>query len=354
MDSYPAIQSRWNFAVPEEYRRMQQSGFFDHTHPHYIELSDVEWFALDHIAGYKPMDFQIAGLVPFAMEASASTWTWMRNKPIHGQTRIAHCPHDEGIAEVFAPDFNSCVYRLILQDLRSTWLIGNHNDIATPDDATRAFRRYARDLEPYFNPKWTARLDELLKRPFREMPDTCIGLMGGPELQSILAEDLDFEELDLQFYHYELDENPMSKHLSGYFRSYQIFASHFTPAEVLDPAKLHSLNLAEPVPVIGPQSPCTRFTLNRDFGGTATPIYFYYYPTTSFNPAKLRPFNLVSPACISVKVPIESTTFFLDYLRAIEDRRAFYIFVGEELIPLQTFLAKSPASEKQPPTGMKA
>jgi hypothetical protein len=338
-DGYGAIEARWGFIIPEDYRRMELAGFFDHKSPHYISLSDVEWLRLADISSRGPMGLEIDGLVPFAMEGGGSTWSWMRDQTIDGLTPIAHCPRDDERAEIFAPDFTSALYRLILQDLRGTWLIGD-DDIQTPADATLRFRRYVRELEPFFKPHWTARLNELLKRPFQKMDDGYTGVMRGPELRAILAE-LNFKELGLQFYHYTQDkddEQALPGHLSGYFRSYRIFASQFTPADIFSREALLALSLSEPLPVVDPLSPRDKFTLTKDSDSAPTPIFFHYFPTTYFDRTRLKPLNLISPATVSVTVPVESTQFFLDYLAAIEPRRAFYIYRDDEFIPVRTFL----------------
>jgi len=187
---YKEIERLYGFDMPEEYRRLQARGLFNISAPahasafyapgSYLWLNEMEWYSLQDIVDFEFQPYHLPGFVPFAFTAGGDYWCW---QPAHGGSRGARvvcCYHDYELAAVYAPNFQTALYRQILDFCRSS---ADRDDLDSP-----AFlRRWAADLAEVFPPSWCTRLRSLADAPTRS-----------EQASAIERVDISFEHMDTE------------------------------------------------------------------------------------------------------------------------------------------------------------
>jgi hypothetical protein len=92
MNDYDTIAARYGFQVPEQYRLVRAKGLLDHGSPNDLFLTDLEWLTIEAIATYSPLDFQIKGLIPFAMTARSDLFCWYPAWATERHVPVTFCP----------------------------------------------------------------------------------------------------------------------------------------------------------------------------------------------------------------------------------------------------------------------
>jgi hypothetical protein len=161
---YNAITARYNFVVPDEYRRLQSRGLLTMSAPahasafhrpgSYLWLNDMEWYSLQDIVDFKFQSYHMAGFVPFAFSAGGDYWCWHPKHADHRGAQVLCCPHDCELATIYAPNFQTALYRQALDFCRGS---ASEEDI----DPAAFLRRWAADLAPIFPERWCAHLRRL-------------------------------------------------------------------------------------------------------------------------------------------------------------------------------------------------
>ena len=187
---YNAIEARYRFVVPDEYRRLAARGLFTISTPahasvfyrpgSYLWLHDMEWYALQDIVDFKFQPYHLPGFVPFAFTAGGDCWCWQPTQTDRRGTRVLCCHHDYEFATVYAPNFHTAMYRQILDFCHSS---GDDGDI----DASAFLRRWATDLADVFPAPWCARLHQLAGAPARS-----------EQASPIERADISFEHMDTE------------------------------------------------------------------------------------------------------------------------------------------------------------
>jgi hypothetical protein len=132
------IEERYVFALPEEYRRLEARGLFALSNPahasdsyepgSYLWLNDMEWYSLQQIADFEFQSYHLPGFVPFAFSGGGDYWCWQPvNTDLRG-TPVLCCFRDYEFATIYAPNFQSAIYRQILDFCKSS---NNHDLIST-------------------------------------------------------------------------------------------------------------------------------------------------------------------------------------------------------------------------------
>lgn len=208
-DLYREIEQRYCFALPREYRQMQEQGWFGpitaeegqdvcaHPRRHaYLWLNDMEWMPLADILSFEFPSYcePPIRLIPFAFTAGGDHWCWSPQHATAGVTPVVACPRDDRTGEVYARDFVSGLYRQIL-DFASFGI----DDVRI---ARRQLGRWADDLGPYFRPEWRQMVVALRDAPIKSWRvgnSTARGFLLPEEHAAIVKRDLAFSRRDEQF-----------------------------------------------------------------------------------------------------------------------------------------------------------
>ena len=90
MNLYAAIEAKYGFAIPEDYRRMERDGFFDlKNDATYLLIHEMEWLRPDEILAHKPADYHKPGFIPFAFTGGGDEWCWC---PAMDPKAVVSCP----------------------------------------------------------------------------------------------------------------------------------------------------------------------------------------------------------------------------------------------------------------------
>ena len=78
-------------------------------------MPDMEWMPLEEIIDYHFEDYQSPGFVPFAFTAGGDLWCWRAVPDAVVEPCVVECPHDCEEGSVYAPDFQTAIYRHLLE-----------------------------------------------------------------------------------------------------------------------------------------------------------------------------------------------------------------------------------------------
>jgi hypothetical protein len=196
---YDAIQTRYGFAIPDEYREMEQAGLFDAKTDEGADLwmqLDLEWLPPEGILDYTFADYHKPGFVPFAGNCAGDAWCWWPEQTSALGTPVVLCPHDDMEGKVDAPNFQGAIYRRILDYA---------NGMLTREDepeARKHLRWFAREMKPYFMPRWIETIESLAARPFEAWQHGRLqgeGFCSYHEYLDLVKRDLDFPRLGEKF-----------------------------------------------------------------------------------------------------------------------------------------------------------
>lgn len=167
---YNALLVRYGFTVPKEYCQLEGRGLFRIASPcrasdfyepgSYLWLHDMEWYSLQDIAGFKFESYHMAGFVPFACTAGGDYWCWQPAHTDERGTRVLCCHRDSEFATVYAPNFQTALFRQTLDFCRSST---DDMDI----DVAAFLHRWSIDLAEVFPASWSAHLLRLGSAPNR-------------------------------------------------------------------------------------------------------------------------------------------------------------------------------------------
>jgi hypothetical protein len=198
-DLYAEIERRFSFALPEEYRRMRDRGWFGPSESTYLWLHEMEWMSLKDIRDGDPVFFQFTrpGLIPFAFTGGRDHWCWYPEHMADGVAPVVECPRDSVIGRFYAPSFLGAIYRQILDF--ACWQITP----AEESKARRHLKRWLDDLGPLMPDNWRKTIGNLLSAPLRtieRLPGQINGvLLTFDECGMLVQRDLAFPKLDEEF-----------------------------------------------------------------------------------------------------------------------------------------------------------
>jgi len=198
-DLYAEIERRFGFAVPEEYRRMRERGWFDSSKSTYLWLYEMEWMSLRDICGGDRLFFQFAksGLVPFAFTGGGDHWCWYPQYTADGVAPVVECPRDSEVGRFYAPSFLGAIYRQIL-DFACSQIAP-----AEESEARQHLMRWRDDLGPLMPGNWREAVANLQSAPLRtaESISARAGkmLLTPDENEILVRRDLAFDHLDEEF-----------------------------------------------------------------------------------------------------------------------------------------------------------
>ena len=178
--------------LPAAYMDMFKAGLLDHRKKSKcLLLDEVEWLTPKDIAGVDWPPHVVPGLVPFAATGSGDHWCWYLPWNKAGNLPVVFSPHDLNTATGFAPNFEGCIYRLVLEQFARSTLLGE----SSTTRLSKRFMRYAEMLAPFIPRTWARTLGMLAARPIKE-DDEVLSVVGEEELKKLVRRDLKFPKLD--------------------------------------------------------------------------------------------------------------------------------------------------------------
>jgi hypothetical protein len=198
MSDYDLIEARHGLHVPGQYRAVRAKGLFDHDGPNELLLTDVDWMTTEAIANFRPLGFQIEGLVPFARTARRDLYCWYPAWTSDKGIPIAFCPRDDENAICYAPDFFGFLYRILLEEFSGSWLPEDYGI----DGTAERFLRYAKDVGQFLPDSWADTLHQLSLRPLREVEKEVYGVTERQKCDELIEKALSFSRLNEEFKHY--------------------------------------------------------------------------------------------------------------------------------------------------------
>lgn len=206
---YAEIEQRFGFYLPEDYRKMEQRGWFTSDGPgtwentlrpgdDYLWVPEMEWLSLADIQNHQFQHDEQEYFVPFAFNGRGDHWCWWPGQTVNGITPILLCPHDSDTATLYAPHLLGAIYRNILEYAANGAL--EPSDLP---DARKMFARWVTDLGPLFPPAWTQELEALREAPLQSWMVhklECTGLLLPEEAHALIQDHLAFNGLDEEVY----------------------------------------------------------------------------------------------------------------------------------------------------------
>ena len=192
MDLYAAIEAKYGFAIPEDYRRMERDGFFDlHNDATYLYMHEMEWMRPDEILAHTPASFHKPGFIPFAFTGASDEWCWC---PAMDPKAVVSCPHDDMFGTFDAPDFLGSLYRRCLDAALEIY----------PDEAEvrGQYATWISSLANYFPPAWIETLQSIAEAPVIHLYNGKLpyeALLTHHDYDKLVARDLAFPRLNEQF-----------------------------------------------------------------------------------------------------------------------------------------------------------
>lgn len=194
MDLYAAIEAKYGFAIPEDYRRMERDGFFDlKNDATYLQIHEMEWMRPDEILAHKPADFHKPGFIPFAFTGGGDEWCWC---PAMDPKAVVSCPRDDSFGTFDAPDFLGSIYRRCLDAALEL------TDCDTEDECRGYYTTCITKLARYFPPARIESLQSIAKAPILQLYQGKLpyrALLTRQDHDKLVAQDLAFPRLNEEF-----------------------------------------------------------------------------------------------------------------------------------------------------------
>jgi len=154
-----------------------------------------EWLRLEQIANWVFDPQMIDGLIPCAQTLDGHLWAWYPAVDARHPAPLVYCPDEDEVAVIYAPDFRSTIYHMLLDELTHTFLVEHSNLV----DAVEQLKRFQQTTSAFFPYTWNQRLTELLQRPLHATQENFYGLLSEDERDEILATDINYDRLDEEF-----------------------------------------------------------------------------------------------------------------------------------------------------------
>lgn len=193
--AYEAVAARYQFDIPDEYRRMESRGWFNlaESKAHYLWLHEAEWLRLNEIADYQFADYHKPGFVPFAFNGAGDLWCWWPEATQNSITPVVLCPHDCREGQFYAPNFLGFLYRQILDYATVGWI-----DADEEEAAREWLRRWHDRFLEFFPRAWSETVMTIANKPLI-INGHGAGFIIEGENSDIIERDCAFPKLNQRF-----------------------------------------------------------------------------------------------------------------------------------------------------------
>jgi len=204
-DYFAEIRAATGFAIPPEFVKLEDAGLlrfgenYEHWRGNWKHIcmtrppalvcapwyARVEWYTPEEMAHWKLPDYWIPRpIIAFAGSGSGDDWCWFPELTDDLGTRVVFCAHDENDAEIYAANFQSFLYRILLE----AFAYITPNGIADFDGES-GYKRYLElnvdVLEPALQPELVGTLYALLAKDFVVREDKVLCLLSQRELKEL-------------------------------------------------------------------------------------------------------------------------------------------------------------------------
>jgi hypothetical protein len=195
--SWDTIEAEWGHRLPDLYQQIYADGLLDPQHPEYLQFTDLVWQNDLQIAAWEPDPRQVPGLLPLAESLTGDELCWYPHIDPDHPHAVVWCPDDDEVARIYAPDFATCLYRLMLDECAGTWLVEEHDR----DTAQQLLQRMAAALVPYLPAAWNDRLGIYVQRPLGPIDEHTWACIDEDEVLAALEVDTGYRRYDREFAH---------------------------------------------------------------------------------------------------------------------------------------------------------
>jgi hypothetical protein len=195
---YDAIEVRYGFSLPEEYRQMRRRGWIGGTYEDdFLGPINAEWLPLEEIVDYdfgpNVKEGARPPVVPFAMDGGANPWCWFPARAAETGVPTAFCYfQDFTEARMDAPNFLGFCYRQLLDYLSAGDYVPRGGDPAY-------IERWRSDWSTIFPPAWRQVFSQIPPTPSIGWDDhgsTHRGYLHPDDNKRIVERDLRFPDID--------------------------------------------------------------------------------------------------------------------------------------------------------------
>ena len=215
-DAYAAIEKKTGFSMPELYRRMVADGVTTFPqdfrtagleNPSALLMASihVEWMTPSDIAEHEPEDYwdKAVALVPFAQNGGGDLWCFHPGAKAGDDVPVALVPHDEMVAEIFAPNFEGFLFRQLLGAFSE---IDPSHHSYTPEETKQCAAAEIKTLTPYVRKEWIDVLKEVASRPLQIKDKSGYhSFISFKDAKALAAKTFGYDKLDKSF-KYQTDD----------------------------------------------------------------------------------------------------------------------------------------------------
>lgn len=222
-DYFAEIRAATGFVIPQEFCKLEEVGLlrFGENYAHWRDnwkqicmtrppalvcapwYTRVEWYTPEEMAQWRRPDYWISRpIIAFARSGAGDEWCWFPELTDDLGTRVVFCAQDENDAEICAANFQSFLYRILLEAFAYIGLKG-----IADFDGEAGYKRYLERnvavLECVLKPEWGGTLRALLAKDFvvREDNDEVLCLLDQRELEELHEQHILVRDVGQHFEH---------------------------------------------------------------------------------------------------------------------------------------------------------
>lgn len=224
MNELEKLEQKFDFQYPTVYRELYKDNmlnwgetgtdWYNNIYPTLLEnpplllhSRDFELFTfseignrLEDIPDYWDIRHKF---IPFAMSAGGDWYAFYYNAQEGNNIPVVFVPHDEMNATFLARNMNDFIFRMMLEYASEI----DEDLLEDEDEFRKNILNMLKSHRPYISPYQFDILDEIYHRPIQEYEYglTLVrsykesGLLGEPELNKLIKENIDFDKLDTEF-----------------------------------------------------------------------------------------------------------------------------------------------------------
>lgn len=187
---------------------MYNDGVIDPESEKSVWISGMEFFPKDKADHYINDIYEdMVNVIPFAKNSDGDIYGWLVEEG--SQTGIVVlCDHDDGESTIYAQDISAAIFRRILEFCNEEEFSQEDDDDMISIDQLREYlSQYINAFAPYFDKSYISELEEMIKKPLKQVDDGCgyeyMALISEDELEEIIDRTIYFDRIDEEFNCYD-------------------------------------------------------------------------------------------------------------------------------------------------------
>ncbi len=163
-----------DFCIPQIYINIDKLGWTKNCNE-YVWFNDMEWISIEEILHCKehPEKYLInsPSVIPFAQTGGGDIWGWYiedRNNPF-----VVLCYHDESTALVYAQNFESALFRHIIEFVSEANFYSSQGESYQMGiaEAKTNIANWRNKFGNYFKPEWNLEIEQILSLELKKCVD---------------------------------------------------------------------------------------------------------------------------------------------------------------------------------------